>query len=65
MREKKSKNGRQYYYSMIEFEEEFFPRSYSAKCREPSTNESIGIDLAKDSFKKAKQDLKKITSSIG
>lgn len=49
---------KKFYCSMIEFEQDFFPKAFSEKqVKKPTDNQSIGISLAKESFRKIKQEV--------
>lgn len=49
---------KQSYCSMIEFEQAFFPKSFREKyAPKAMDSRSIGIELAKDSFRKIKQEV--------
>ena len=44
------------YSSMIEFERDFFPKAFSEKqAKKPADNQSIGVNLAKESFREIRQ----------
>ena len=54
MAKNKEKIDRKYYYSMIEFEKDFFPEFFKLKYEKKHQKADIvGADLARDSFKKA------------
>jgi hypothetical protein len=58
MTNKQEKFLKKFYYSMIEFEQDFFPKTFREKQEEkPTDNQSIGISLAKESFRKIKQEV--------
>jgi len=44
------------YCSMIEFERDFFPEAFGKKqAKKPTDNQSIGVKLAKESFREVRQ----------
>jgi len=58
MTSRQQRGKRQSYCSMIEFEQDFFPRAFSEKqVRKPTDNQSLGISMAKESFRKIRQEL--------
>ncbi|MDR4508296.1 MAG: hypothetical protein MRJ65_08695 [Candidatus Brocadiaceae bacterium] len=47
--------GKQIFHSMMEFEKEYFPKSFKKKIEEkPSDARALGISLAKESLDKIK-----------
>lgn len=57
MTNKQERNREKFYCSIIEFEQDFFPRSFSEKLtKKPTDNQSIGINLAKESFRKVREE---------
>ena len=54
----KDKKKRIFYCSMIEFEQDFFPKSFSNKQVErPADSHTIGVNFAKDSFRRIHQEV--------
>ena len=62
----KQEKYKKYYCSVIEFEQDFFPRSFSEKqVRKPTDNQTIGVNLAKESFRKIRQEVTKEEINAG
>lgn len=56
-----TKKGKQAFHSMIEFEKEFFPKSFEKRISEKFTDaRALGASLAKESLDKIKNRLEKI-----
>jgi hypothetical protein len=54
----KEPKSKRFYHSMIEFEKDFFPKSFSSKqAKRLADSRSIGVDLAKDSFRRIREDV--------
>ena len=44
------------YSSIVEFERDLFPKAFNEKqAKKPTDNKSIGLNLAKESFREVKQ----------
>jgi hypothetical protein len=53
-----TKKRRAFYCSIVEFEEDFFPKSFvEEQARRPKDNQSIGAGLAQESFRRVRQDM--------
>jgi hypothetical protein len=53
----KTKKKRASYCSIAEFEQDFFPKSFAEKqARKPQDSQSIGVSLAKESFRRIRQE---------
>ncbi len=54
----KDKKRRIFYCSMIEFEQDFFPKSFSnEQMRKATDSHTIGVQLAKESFRIIRQEV--------
>lgn len=57
----KGKKKKQAYRSMVEFEKEFFPKSFEKRMAEkPTDAQALGVNLAKESLEKIRGRLAKI-----
>ena len=55
-----SKKGKQVFYSIMEFEKEYFPKSFKKKMEEkPTDARALGSSLAKESLNKIRTRLAK------
>lgn len=53
-----TKKKREFYCSIVEFEEDFFPKSFTEKqAKKAKDNQSIGVSLAQESFRRIRQEM--------
>lgn len=49
---------KRFYCSMVEFDQDFFPRSFGEKqVKKPTDNQAIGVNLVKESFRQIRQEM--------
>ena len=54
----KKNSEKQIYRTMLEFEKEFFPKSYKERMTEkPTDAQALGVSLAKESLERIKREL--------
>lgn len=52
------KSEKRFYCSIIEFQKDFFPKSFGEKqAKKPDDKQSVGANLAKESFRKIRQEI--------